>query len=167
MPESAGAPRRGDSEESLCQPAAPWRCVSARSIPSTAGSGCTSPSARPGARGYLETTFDSWFFLGKLGGFSAENLQAHEADGADLGWLAYDAEAAAGSLPALMHNMGPIEYQGLGRCWWTWAPDAFGLGRADQRPAPAGQRPAEIEELCIGGINDDWPVEEQGEALSP
>ena len=31
-----------------------------------------------GERGYLETAFDSWFFLGKLGGFNAENLQAHE-----------------------------------------------------------------------------------------
>ncbi len=28
-----------------------------------------------GERGYVETAFDSWFFLGKLGGFNAENLQ--------------------------------------------------------------------------------------------
>ena len=26
---------------------------------------------------YLEEVFDSWFFLGKLGGFNAENLQVH------------------------------------------------------------------------------------------
>ena len=42
----------------------------------------------PGERAYVETAFDSWFFLGKLGGFNAENLQAHEA-GADLSWLAW------------------------------------------------------------------------------
>ena len=60
----------------------------------------------PGAaeRSYLETVFDSWFFLGKLGGFNAENLQAHE-EGADLNWLVYEADEAERALPALMHNI--------------------------------------------------------------
>ena len=31
-----------------------------------------------GERGYVDTVFDSWFFLGKLGGFNAENLQVQE-----------------------------------------------------------------------------------------
>ena len=39
-----------------------------------------------GERGYIETTLDSWFFLGKLGGFNAENLQVHE-EGAEVSWM--------------------------------------------------------------------------------
>ena len=31
-----------------------------------------------GERGYIDTVFDSWFFLGKLGGFNAENLQVQD-----------------------------------------------------------------------------------------
>ena len=122
-----------------------------------------------GERGYLETTFDSWFFLGKLGAFNAENLQAHEADGADLGWMAYDAEAAAGCLPALMHNMGPIEYQGSwARCWVDLGTsEAFGLDVLINALRQLDNDLLEIEELCIGGINEDWPVEEQSEALFP
>ena len=46
-----------------------------------------------GERGYIDTTFESWFFLGKLGGFNAENLQVHE-QGADVNWMAYDGEGA-------------------------------------------------------------------------
>jgi len=73
-------------------------------------------------RGYVETALDSWFFLGKLGAFNAENLQTHEG-GVDLGWLAYDTEAAERCLPALMHNMGPMEYQDDWRAAGsTWAP---------------------------------------------
>ena len=69
-----------------------------------------------GERSYVETAFDSWFFLGKLGGFNAENLQAHEA-GADQ------------ALPALMHNMAPLEYRGeWARCWLDLGTsDAFAL----------------------------------------
>ena len=70
-----------------------------------------------GERGYVETVFDSWFFLGKLGGFNAETLQLHE-EAADLSWLVVDEEEAQQALPALMHNMGPLELQGeWARCW--------------------------------------------------
>ena len=56
-----------------------------------------------GERGYIDTAFESWFFLGKLGGFNAENLQVHE-QGADVNWMAYDGEGAERALPALMRS---------------------------------------------------------------
>jgi hypothetical protein len=119
-----------------------------------------------GERGYWETAFDSWFFLGKLGGFNAENLQAHE-EGAELGWMAYSHEAAASALPALMHNMGPMEYQDdWARCWVDLGTsDAFALDVLINALAQLNNDVLEIEELLIGGLNDDWPIEEQPEAM--
>ena len=65
----------------------------------------------------MDTVFDSWFFLGKLGGFNAENLQVQE-EGAELSWMGYDQDSAARALPALMHNMGVMEYRAdWARCW--------------------------------------------------
>ena len=121
-----------------------------------------------GERGYLETAFDSWFFLGKLGGFNAENLQAHEA-GAELSWLAWDGGSAAQALLALMHNMSPLEVRGDWARFWVdlGTSDAFGLDVLINALRQLDNDLLEIEELCIGGINDDWPVEEQGEALFP
>jgi hypothetical protein len=70
-----------------------------------------------GERGYVETALDSWFFLGKCGAFNAEALQVHD-EGAELSWMAYDSEDAQAAMPALMHNMGPMEYQeNWARCW--------------------------------------------------
>jgi hypothetical protein len=121
-----------------------------------------------GERGYLETAFDSWFFLGKLGGFNAENLQAHE-EGAELSWMAYDADGAATAMPALMHNMGPMEYQGCwARCWLDLGTsDAFGLDVLINTLRQLDHDVVEIEELLLGGLNEDWPVEEQPDALFP
>lgn len=124
------------------------------------------PCAGLRERGYLETAFDSWFFLGKLGGFNAENLQAHE-EGAELGWMAYSHESAASALPALMHNMGPMEYQDeWARCWVDLGTsDAFALDVLINALGQLNNDVLEIEELLIGGLNDDWPIEEQPEAM--
>jgi hypothetical protein len=119
-----------------------------------------------GERGYIDTVFDSWFFLGKLGGFNAENLQAHE-EGAELGWMAYSHEAATSALPALMHNMGPMEYQDdWARCWVDLGTsDAIALDVLINALGQLNNDVLEIEELLIGGLNDDWPIEEQPEAM--
>ena len=121
----------------------------------------------PGAteRGYVETAFDSWFFLGKLGGFNAENLQAHEA-GAELSWLAWDDHQAERALPALMHNMGPMEYQEhWARCWLDLGTsDAFALDVLINTLGRLNQDVLQIEELVIGGLNEDWPIEEEPES---
>ncbi|MFM7085631.1 MAG: DUF3531 family protein [Cyanobium sp.] len=119
-----------------------------------------------GERGYLETAFDSWFFLGKLGGFNAENLQAHEA-GAELSWMAWDAADAEQALPALMHDMGALEYQqDWARVWVDLGTsDAFALDVLINTLRQLDRDIVEIEELLIGGLQEDWPIEE--ERLSP
>ncbi|RDH47394.1 hypothetical protein CBF18_22310, partial [Mastigocladus laminosus WC112] len=73
---------------------------------------------------YVEELFDSWFYMGKLGAFNAENLQVQET-GLDLSYMNYDSDAYDRTLLALMHNKGEFEYQGQwGRCW-------FDLGTSD------------------------------------
>lgn len=122
-----------------------------------------------GERGYVETAFDSWFFLGKLGGFNAENLQSHEQEGAELSWMSYSAEQSEEAMPALMHNLGQIEYQGeWARCWVDLGTsDAIALDVLINTLRQLDRDVVEIEELVVGGVNDDWPVEEQAEALFP
>ena len=122
-----------------------------------------------GERGYVETAFDSWFFLGKLGGFNAENLQTHEQEGAELSWMVYEAEQAESANLALMHNLGQLEYQGAwARCWVDLGTsDAIALDVLINTLGQLDRDVVEIEELLIGGVNEDWPVEEQPEALFP
>ncbi|MEY3463886.1 MAG: hypothetical protein RLZZ468_1664 [Cyanobacteriota bacterium] len=122
-----------------------------------------------GERGYVETVLDSWFVLGKLGGFNAENLQTHEQEGVELSWMSYDAEDAEAAMPALMHSMGQPEYQGpWARCWVDLGTsDALALDVLINVLRQLDHDVVEIEELVIGGVNDDWPVEEQPEALFP
>ncbi|NER52655.1 MAG: DUF3531 family protein, partial [Symploca sp. SIO1A3] len=38
---------------------------------------------------YVEEVFNSWFFLGKLGGFDAESLQVQEV-GLEISYMDYD-----------------------------------------------------------------------------
>jgi hypothetical protein len=124
-------------------------------------------SYQPGGaeRGYVETAFDSWFFLGKLGGFNAENLQTHEG-GVDLGWLPYDTDSAERCLPALMHNMGPMEYQDdWARCWVDLGTsDALALDVLINALRQLDNDVLEITELVIGGLNEDWPIDEEPES---
>ena len=119
-----------------------------------------------GERGYVDTVFDSWFFLGKLGGFNAENLQVQE-EGAELSGMAYDADAAARALPALMHNLGELEYRGeWARCWVDLGTsDALALDVLINTLRQLDTDVVEIQELLIGGVNDDWPVEDHPDSL--
>ena len=84
---------------------------------------------------YIEELFSSWFFLGKLGGFNAENLQIQD-EGLDLSYMEYDRSAVDKSLMALMHNMSEFEYLGTwGRCWFDLGTsDAIALATALKRP---------------------------------
>lgn len=119
-----------------------------------------------GERQYVEELFNSWYFLGRLGGFNAENLQVHE-EGADVSWMSYDNEGAESSLQALMHNMGEMEYRDeWGRIW-------LDLGTSDGVAIDVlinGLRCLDrdlvaIEELRVGGINEDWPAEANDERI--
>ncbi|MEA5519755.1 DUF3531 family protein [Limnoraphis robusta Tam1] len=112
-------------------------------------------------RQYIEEVFDSWFLLGKLGGFNAENLQVQEG-GVDLNYMTYDTDNAEETMMALMHNMGEIEYQGLWvRCWFDLGTsDSFSLDILINAFQQLSKEYVTIEELIIGGQNEDWPVDE-------
>ncbi len=119
----------------------------------------TVPSAAE--KQYVEEVFNSWFFLGKLGAFNAENLQVQDT-GLDLSYLDYDDDVADRSFMALMHNMGEVEYLGRwGRCWFDLGTsDAIALDMLLNALRQLDKDYIQIETLYIGGQNDDWPVEE-------
>ncbi|BAZ65334.1 MAG: DUF3531 family protein [Pelatocladus maniniholoensis HA4357-MV3] len=119
----------------------------------------TVPSQRE--KEYVEELFDSWFYMGKLGAYNAENLQVQET-GLDLGYMNYDADAYDRSLLALMHNKGDFEYQGQwGRCWFDLGTsDAIALDILINALQQLGVEYVTIDEVYIGGENDDWPVED-------
>lgn len=119
----------------------------------------------PAEKQYIEEVFDSWFFLGKLGGFNAENLQVQET-GLDLNYMDYDAEAADNSLMALMHNMGEFEYAGKwARCWFDLGTsDAIALDVLINALKQLAREYVKIEKLIIGGENEDWPIENRHQA---
>ncbi len=111
-------------------------------------------------RYYLEEVFNSWFFLGKLGGFNAENIQVQEV-GVEISYLEYDQNTAENSMMALMHNMGEFEYQGIwGRCWFDLGTsDGIAIDILINSLQQLSKEYVTIEELIIGGENSDWPVD--------
>lgn len=110
---------------------------------------------------YVQEVFSSWFFLGKLGAFNAENLQVQD-EGLDISHMNYDEQRANNSLMALMHNMGEFEYQGTwGRCWFDLGTsDAIALDILINALKQLSQEYVTIERLCIGGENEDWSIED-------
>ena len=110
---------------------------------------------------YIEELFDSWFYLGKLGGFNAENLSVQDT-GVEISYMEYDNAELDHALMAPMHNMGEIEYLGVwGRCW-------FDLGTSDliaidiliNAMNQLSNEFVQINKLIIGGHNEDWPVKD-------
>ncbi len=110
-------------------------------------------------RQYLEEVFDSWFFLGKLGGFNAENLQVQET-GMEISYLQYAEPRSRDSLMALMHNMGELEYEGVwARCWFDMGTaDAIALDVLINALTQLNEEYLTLEEVIIGGENPDWPI---------
>ena len=72
-------------------------------------------------------------------------------------------------MPALMHNMGQMEYQGeWGRFWIDLGTsDGVGLDVLINALRQLDTDVVQIAELVIGGINDDWPVEEHPDSVFP
>ena len=113
---------------------------------------------------YLEEAFNSWFFLGKLGGFNAENMQVQEA-GYELSYLSYDLDSSSSNLKALMHNMGEIEYEGCwARCWFDLGTsDAIALDVLLNVLQQVNTEFIEIQQVFIGGENSEWPLPERSD----
>ena len=108
---------------------------------------------------YVEEVFNSWFLLGKLGGFNAENLQVQD-EGADISYMEYNQNSADESFMALMHNMSEFEYKGSwGRCWFDLGTtDAIALDVLINALGQLNKDYVVIERLIIGGENEDWPI---------
>ena len=106
-----------------------------------------------GEQNYVDGIFDSWYVIGRLGGFNAENLQVHE-EGADLSWITYDNEDARSVIPALMHNMGQLEYQGCwARCWVDLGTsDAVALDVLINALQQIDSDVVQLDEVLIGGV---------------
>ncbi|MBD2022240.1 DUF3531 family protein [Leptolyngbya sp. FACHB-36] len=106
---------------------------------------------------YVEEVFNSWFFLGKLGGFNAENLQVQDV-GLDISHMEYDDDTAESSLQALMHNMGDVEYEGVwARCWFDLGTsDAIALDVLVNALQQFSRDYVVLERIIIGGENEDW-----------
>lgn len=114
-------------------------------------------------KNYIEELFDSWFLLGKLGGFNAENLQVQEV-GIEISYMEYS-QGNSQSMMAVMHNMGDVEYEGLwGRCWFDLGTsDALAIDILVNSFQRLSEEFVQIEKLIIGGQNEDWPVPENND----
>jgi len=114
---------------------------------------------------YVEEVFNSWFYLGKLGGFNAENLQVQDT-GVDISFMEYDVDAAESALMSPMHNMNDFQYLGnWGRCWFDLGTsDLIALDILINALQQLSKEFVEISRLIIGGQNPDWPVEDQSNA---
>lgn len=108
---------------------------------------------------YIEEVFSSWFFLGKLGGFNAENLQTQET-GLEISYMDYESDRADDTLMSVMHNMSEVEYEGgWARCWFDLGTtDAIALDVLINAFTQLSKDFVAIEALKIGGENPDWPI---------
>jgi hypothetical protein len=115
---------------------------------------------------YIEELFDSWFYLGKLGGFNSENLQVQDR-GVDISYMDYELDDSDQILMAPMHNMSDFQYEGIwGRCWFDLGTsDLISLDVLINALNQLNKEYLSIKRLIIGGKNEDWPVDNQQQSL--
>lgn len=108
---------------------------------------------------YIEEVFNSWFYLGKLGAFNAENLQVQDR-GVEISYMDYATDIADSIMMAPMHNMGDLQYQGLwGRCWFDLGTsDLIALDILINALTQLDKEYLRVKQLIIGGENEDWPI---------
>ena len=115
---------------------------------------------------YIEEVFNSWFYLGKLGAFNAENLQVQDM-GIEISYMDYDNEIASQSMMSLMHNMSDFQYQGTwGRCWFDLGTsDLISLDILINSLRQLSQEYLQLKRLIIGGQNEDWQIESRSQSV--
>jgi Protein of unknown function (DUF3531) len=111
---------------------------------------------------YVEEIFDSWFFLGKLGGFNAENLQVQDT-GHEISYMQYDTDKQDDTYVSLMHNMGEFEYEGnWGRVWMDLGTsDAIAIDILLNALIRLSQEFVPLSQVIVGGENEDWRTPER------
>ncbi|CAI5479069.1 unnamed protein product [Closterium sp. Yama58-4] len=105
----------------------------------------------------LGSVIRAWYVVGKLGGYNSANLQLMEGD--ESSKYKYDVDTAAAALPAMMHNIGDLEFQdSLGRIW-------LDMGTADMMAVDVllnslnavSSDHVGIKKVTVGGSKmDDW-----------
>jgi len=111
---------------------------------------------------YAEELFNSWFYLGKLGAFNAENLQVQEM-GIDISYMEYIQPSDNETLMSPMHNMSEFQYNGVwGRCWFDLGmSDLIGVDILINALQQISREYVTIQRLIIGGQNEDWPTDDR------
>ncbi|AFY69734.1 hypothetical protein Pse7367_1443 [Thalassoporum mexicanum PCC 7367] len=109
----------------------------------------------------VDELFNSWFLLGKLGGFNAVNMQVQET-GVDISYFDYDVEMAEEEMMSLMHNMGDVEYEdNWARCWVDLGTaDAIAIDILINALQQFSKDYVAVETLIVGGQNEDWPTDD-------
>ena len=115
---------------------------------------------------YIEEVFDSWFYLGKLGAFNAENLQVQD-QGVDISYMDYEVSPSNSIMMAPMHNMAEFQYRGMwGRCWFDLGTsDLIALDILINALNQLSQEYVTINRLIIGGENQDWKVDNKNQSM--
>ena len=115
---------------------------------------------------YIEEVFNSWFYLGKLGAFNAENLQVQE-QGIDISYMDYEINTANNIMMAPMHNMAEFQYLGIwGRCWFDLGTsDLIALDILINALGQLSKEYVTINKLIIGGENEDWKVDDKRQSM--
>ncbi len=119
-----------------------------------------------GERNYLDGVLDSWYVIGRMGGFNSANLQVNEAN-SDLNQFNYDNDHSESVIPALMHNIGHLEYDGKwARCWIDFGTsDSIAIDILINTLLQLDSDIVQLEEMYVGGVNDDWAVETHPDSI--
>ncbi len=115
---------------------------------------------------YVEEIFNSWFYLGKLSAFNAENLQVQDV-GIEVSYLDYDNSVLEQTMMAPMHNMAEFQYEGnWGRCWFDLGTsDLIALDLLINALHQLSREYVSIQKLVIGGVNEDWPIDRRQDSM--
>jgi hypothetical protein len=124
----------------------------------------TAPSAME--QQYVEGLFSAWYYLGRLGGFNAENLQVQDT-GIDISYMDYDVDTADSAMMAPMHNMGEFQYLGTwGRCWFDMGTsDLIALDILVNSLLQLNKEYVALKQVIFGGENEDWKVDDRRDEL--
>jgi hypothetical protein len=106
----------------------------------------------------LQEVLNSWYVVGKLGGFNSGNTQIMDEGLFSLSGK-YDQDIGT-NLPSVMHEMTQLETKEL------WGRFCVDLGSADELGIDVlinmllvfSKEHVGLRSLCVGGVNDDWGV---------
>lgn len=124
----------------------------------------THPSQRD--RELLQSALQSWFVVGKLGGYNSQNLQVYYGATDDQSYLDYNTDDLDQSMASYMHELGDLEVRG------TWVRFHVDMGTADEVALDVllnmlvgySKEVAGIRKIFVGGENDLWTVPDKPDA---